>query len=39
MLDSSHTEARRAEFERRRGRGVVYHPLVGDREPPLDDRR
>jgi len=29
----------RAEFDRRRGEGFTYRPLVGDREPPLDYRR
>jgi len=39
LLDPSHIEAARAEFERRRGPNFVYRPLVGDREPPLDYRR
>jgi aminobenzoyl-glutamate utilization protein B len=28
----------RAEFERRRGAGFVYRPLIGERTPPLDYR-
>jgi aminobenzoyl-glutamate utilization protein B len=28
----------RAEFERRRGSGFVYRPLIGERKPPLDYR-
>jgi aminobenzoyl-glutamate utilization protein B len=28
----------RAEFERRRGLGFVYRPLIGERKPPLDYR-
>jgi aminobenzoyl-glutamate utilization protein B len=28
----------RAEFERRRGAGFVYRPLIGERKPPLDYR-
>jgi len=39
LLDPSHIEAARQEFERRRGAGFVYRPLVGEREPPLDYRR
>jgi aminobenzoyl-glutamate utilization protein B len=27
-----------AEFERRRGAGFVYRPLIGERSPPLDYR-
>ncbi len=30
--------AARAEFERRRGAGFVYRPLIGERKPPLDYR-
>jgi aminobenzoyl-glutamate utilization protein B len=30
--------AARSEFERRRGAGFVYRPLIGDRKPPLDYR-
>ena len=29
----------RAEFDQRRGKGFVYRPLLGDRDPPLDYRR
>jgi len=39
LLDPSHIAAARQEFERRRGAGFVYRPLVGEREPPLDYRR
>jgi aminobenzoyl-glutamate utilization protein B len=28
----------RAEFERARGQGFTYRPLIGEREPPLDYR-
>jgi len=30
--------AARAEFDRKRGAGFVYAPLIGDRKPPLDYR-
>jgi aminobenzoyl-glutamate utilization protein B len=30
--------AARAEFDRKRGSGFVYAPLIGDRKPPLDYR-
>ena len=30
--------AARAEFDRKRGTGFVYAPLIGDRKPPLDYR-
>jgi aminobenzoyl-glutamate utilization protein B len=30
--------AARAEFERKRGAGFVYRPLIGERAPPLDYR-
>jgi aminobenzoyl-glutamate utilization protein B len=30
--------AARAEFDRKRGPGFVYAPLIGDRKPPLDYR-
>jgi aminobenzoyl-glutamate utilization protein B len=30
--------AARADFERQRGAGFVYRPLIGDRKPPLDYR-
>jgi aminobenzoyl-glutamate utilization protein B len=35
--DSTHLTKARAEFDRRVG-GYQYHPLVGDRKPPLDYR-
>jgi aminobenzoyl-glutamate utilization protein B len=30
--------AAKAEFEKSRGQGFVYKPLIGDRPPPLDYR-
>ncbi|MCW3836229.1 amidohydrolase [Sphingomonas canadensis] len=39
MRDPAKVKAARAEFDRRRGPGFAYQPLVGDRSPPLDYRR
>ena len=31
--------AAKAEFNKSRGANFVYHPLIGDRKPPLDYRK
>ena len=38
FLDPKLIEARRAEFELRRGENFRYKSLLGNREPPLDYR-
>ena len=38
MTQPALVTAARAEFDRKRGAGFVYAPLIGDRKPPLDYR-
>ena len=38
MTTPSLVASARSEFERRRGAGFVYRPLIGERKPPLDYR-
>ena len=38
MTQPALVAAARAEFDRKRGTGFVYAPLIGDRKPPLDYR-
>jgi aminobenzoyl-glutamate utilization protein B len=37
-MDPALVKSARAEFEKARGAGFVYQPLIGDRKPPLDYR-
>jgi aminobenzoyl-glutamate utilization protein B len=32
-------QAAKGEFDKSRGLGFVYKPLIGDRQPPLDYRK
>jgi aminobenzoyl-glutamate utilization protein B len=39
MTDPALVAQARQEFERKRGAGFVYRPLIGERAPPLDYRK